>query len=103
MGLAEHPLPRLLAAGVACSIGPDDPLLFGCNLLDEFIACRIEMGLSDAELAACARSSFIHSRAPEAVKKQGLEGIAKWLADEDPEDVNVKRQKVTNNSTGSSA
>merc|ERR1712070_796174 len=34
--LAEHPLPRLLAAGVPCSIAPDDPLLFGCDLLSEY-------------------------------------------------------------------
>lgn len=78
--LGEHPLPRLLAAGVACSISSDDPLLFGCNLLSEFAACRREMGLSDAELAACARTSFVHSRAPEDVKARGLEGVTAWLA-----------------------
>lgn len=79
--LVEHPLPRLLAAGVPCSIGSDDPLLFGCSLLEEFTACRRDIGLSDAELAACARFSFIHSRAPEELKKRGVEGVDKWLAD----------------------
>jgi len=30
--LAEHPLPRLLAAGVQCSISSDDPVLMGTSL-----------------------------------------------------------------------
>ena len=30
--LAEHPLPRLLAAGVRCSISSDDPVLMGTSL-----------------------------------------------------------------------
>ncbi len=30
--LAEHPLPRLLAAGVKCSISSDDPVLMGTTL-----------------------------------------------------------------------
>merc|ERR1740129_777791 len=77
--VAEHPLPRLLAAGVPCSIGPDDPLLFGCDLLDEYTVCRDEMGLSDAELAACARFSFVYSCAPKDIKERGVQDITKWL------------------------
>ena len=30
--LAEHPLPELLAAGVACTINTDDPAMFGSDL-----------------------------------------------------------------------
>src|SRR5207302_383561 len=30
--LADHPLPRLVAAGVTCSIGTDDPAMFGTDL-----------------------------------------------------------------------
>lgn len=33
--LAEHPLPRLLAAGVACSIASDDPAFFATDLARE--------------------------------------------------------------------
>ena len=33
--LAEHPLPRLVAAGVRCSISTDDPALFGTDLSRE--------------------------------------------------------------------
>jgi len=80
--LEEHPLPRLLRAGVACSVNSDDPLLFGCSLLSEYRCCREQLGLSDAELASCARASFEHSRAPEELKRRGLAGVERWLAAE---------------------
>jgi aminodeoxyfutalosine deaminase len=34
--LAEHPLPALLAAGVACSVNTDDPAMFGTDLGQEY-------------------------------------------------------------------
>jgi len=77
--LDAHPLPQLLAAGVKCSINADDPLLFGCGLLSEFEVCRTELGMSDAALAACARTSFEHGRCPDALRQRGLDGIAAWL------------------------
>ncbi len=45
--LAEHPLPRLLEAGIQCSLNGDDPLLFGPVLLEEYELARSEMGLDD--------------------------------------------------------
>jgi aminodeoxyfutalosine deaminase len=60
--LDEHPLPKLAAAGVRCSISTDDPALFGTDLtrdcetavglgLDpqDFYAAGIEGALCDAE------------------------------------------------------
>jgi adenosine deaminase len=74
-----HPLPRLLEAGVPCTLGSDDPLLFGASLLDEFALCRDAMGQDDASLAAMARASFLHSGAPEPVKRAGVAAVAAWL------------------------
>jgi aminodeoxyfutalosine deaminase len=34
--LAEHPLPRLVEAGVRCSISTDDPAMFGTDLSSEY-------------------------------------------------------------------
>jgi aminodeoxyfutalosine deaminase len=36
--LAEHPLPRLMAAGVTCSLSTDDPAMFGTDLSMEYAA-----------------------------------------------------------------
>lgn len=76
----EHPLPRFLRAGVPCTLGSDDPLLFGPDLVDEFILCREQMELNDEQLAAMARTSFAHSGAPEQLKKAGLAAVDDWLA-----------------------
>lgn len=77
---AEHPLSRLMEAGVPCTLGSDDPLLFGPDLVEEFTLCREEMAMSDEQLAALARTSFIHSGAPDDVKKAGVEAVDTWLS-----------------------
>jgi aminodeoxyfutalosine deaminase len=43
--LAEHPLPRLVAAGVACSVSTDDPAMFGTDLTADYAAAR-QLGVS---------------------------------------------------------
>jgi len=43
--LAEHPLPRLVAAGVACSISTDDPAMFDTDLTREYEAAT-SLGLA---------------------------------------------------------
>jgi aminodeoxyfutalosine deaminase len=54
--LAEHPLPKLVAAGVKCSISTDDPAMFDTDLTRDYEAAR-ELGLE-----------------PEAAFQAGLEG-----------------------------
>jgi len=75
----EHPLRALTEAGVPCTLGSDDPLLFGPNLVDEFVLCRDQMGLSDEQLAAMARTSFRHSGAPDPIKMAGISAVDAWL------------------------
>ncbi|MCJ1697801.1 adenosine deaminase [Rathayibacter caricis] len=77
--LAEHPLPLLLDAGVACSINADDPTLFGSGLLDEYVVCREVLGLTDEQLAACARTSIEFSAATDRTRAAAIDGIARWL------------------------
>jgi adenosine deaminase len=61
--LEEHPLPRLLRAGVPVSINTDDPGVFDVTLPSEMEVCRKQMGMTDAEIDACMahaeRASFI--------------------------------------------
>lgn len=78
--MAEHPLPDLLAAGVACSLNADDPLLFGPGLLDEYRLCRDELGLDDATLARIAHCSIDASGAPDHLKFTAGHSIDAWLA-----------------------
>lgn len=78
---AEHPLPDLLAAGVRCSLNTDDPLLFGCGLLEEYELCRAEMGLDDQAMAAMATASLEASGASPELIERGLTTIRDWLDD----------------------
>ena len=77
--LAEHTLPRLLDAGVRCSVNGDDPLLFGPGLLDEYELCRREFGFDDERMAFIARCSIECGGAPDSVKQAALAGIDSWL------------------------
>ncbi|HEX4362853.1 MAG TPA: adenosine deaminase [Pseudonocardia sp.] len=78
--LAEHPLARLLAAGVRCTLNGDDPLLFGPGVLGEYQVARDTLGLSDDQLAALARTSIEASGAPPALVTTGLAGVDTWLS-----------------------
>ncbi|WP_219905644.1 adenosine deaminase [Glaciihabitans tibetensis] len=77
--IAEHPLPRLLAAGVRCSINADDPIIFGPNILAEYELCRAELGLTDEQLADCAWTSIETTAAPDEVKSAARRRIDAWL------------------------
>lgn len=79
--LEEHPLPRLLEAGVRCSLGADDPLLFGVDVVDEYVAAHERMGVSVARLVGVARASIESSFAPGDVKRDALARVEAWRLD----------------------
>ena len=56
--IEEHPLSAFVEAGIPCTLGSDDPLLFGPNLVDEFVLCRKGIGFDDRQLASLARKQF---------------------------------------------
>ncbi|MDX2357697.1 adenosine deaminase [Dietzia sp. PP-33] len=76
--LEEHPLPTLLDAGVRCSIGADDPLLFGVDVVDEYVLAHERMGITHTRLADVARTSVESSFAPAELKRDALAGIDAW-------------------------
>ncbi|WP_130796149.1 adenosine deaminase [Streptomyces otsuchiensis] len=55
--LADHPLPRLVAAGVPVTINSDDPPMFGTDLTSEYLVAARLLELDEAGLAALARSA----------------------------------------------
>jgi adenosine deaminase len=77
--IEDHPLPRLLEAGIRCSLNSDDPLLFGPNLLEEYELARTGMGLDDAALADIARASIEGAGAPAELKESALRAINRWV------------------------
>ncbi|GAA3744648.1 adenosine deaminase [Salinactinospora qingdaonensis] len=77
--LDEHPLPRLLDAGVLCSLGSDDPLLFETSLLTEYQNARAQLSLTDPQLAALARTSICASGAPDELITSAAAGVTTWL------------------------
>lgn len=77
--IGEHPLTRLLDAGVRCSINADDPILFGPDILAEYQLCRTSLGMSDEQLAACAWTSIETTLASSEVKAAAKADIDAWL------------------------
>jgi adenosine deaminase len=82
--LSRHPLPRLLDAGVRCSLGTDDPLMFGVSLTDEYQTARETLGLTDEQLAEIARTSIQTSDAPAELITAIVARIGDWEAPDDP-------------------
>ena len=66
--LADHPLPALVAAGVAVSINSDDPPMFSTTLNREYAIAADLLGLDRAGVADLARAAVAHSFAPAATK-----------------------------------
>jgi aminodeoxyfutalosine deaminase len=59
--LAEHPIARLVEAGVPISVNSDDPPMFGTTLEGEYAAAAELLGLDRAGVAELARSAVRQS------------------------------------------
>jgi len=77
--LAEHPLPKLAAAGLNVTINTDDPAISGITLSDEYRLAVEVLGLSPGALRerilAAARAAFL----PEAERAALIERIRRRL------------------------
>jgi adenosine deaminase len=56
--MEDHPLARMLAAGLAVTINSDDPAYFGGYIGDNYAAVAAALGLSREQIAAIARTSL---------------------------------------------
>jgi adenosine deaminase len=74
--LADHPLVRMLDAGLAATVNSDDPAYFGGYLHDNVVAVTRTLGLTAAQRRQLAENSFRASFLPEADKARYLAELA---------------------------
>lgn len=74
--LAEHPIRRLLAAGVRCTVSTDDPLIFGNTLTDEYAGLATDAGFARRELVQLAQNGFDAGTMSAAVRERALGELA---------------------------
>lgn len=67
---ALHPLDRLRAAGVRVSLNTDDPLIYGCDLVGEYVSTARTFGWGKDELVSVARTSVDSCFAEEGRRKE---------------------------------
>lgn len=73
--LAQHPLPRMIDAGLNVTLNSDDPPMFDTDLANEYRAVAGEFGLGVAELADLARAGVRASFLDEAGRERLIEEI----------------------------
>jgi adenosine deaminase len=74
----EHPLPRLVAAGVRVTLGSDDPPYFGASIGGEYALCRERMGFGDEMLLAITRTAIEAAFCEETLKEALIRRVLGW-------------------------
>jgi aminodeoxyfutalosine deaminase len=81
--LQEHPLPRMMEAGLLVTLNSDDPPMFGTDLLAEYRAAH-RLGLDADGLAQLARNSinasFLNTASKAAVVTEIDQTLRTWKA-----------------------
>jgi adenosine deaminase len=77
--LADHPLRRMLEAGLVATCNSDDPAYFGGYVGDNFRETAVALSLTDAELIALARNSFEASFIDDADRDRHLAEIDSFV------------------------
>lgn len=78
-GLAQHPAPRLLAAGVPITLNADDPLWFSAGITDQYEVARDDWGLPDEAIASFARAGALAAGMTAGTRDRLLNGVEAWL------------------------
>ncbi|MFI6519431.1 adenosine deaminase [Spirillospora sp. NPDC050679] len=73
--LADHPLPRMLEAGLLVTVNSDDPSYFGGYVDDNFRGLREELGLGEEDLRRLAANSFRASFLSEREREAHLKAV----------------------------
>ncbi|MCK5424458.1 MAG: adenosine deaminase [Emcibacter sp.] len=78
--LEEHPIKRMLQAGLRATINSDDPSYFDGYLNDNYVAVAEAVNLDKADLVTLAKNSFSGSFLSEKEISQHLEQIDSYTA-----------------------
>ena len=73
---AEHPLRRLLEAGVHVALSADDPVLFGTTTRGEYRFARETLGLDEAQLRKLAGNAWRGAFCSREERERGLKAVA---------------------------
>jgi adenosine deaminase len=76
--LVDHPLPRLIEAGVPVSLNTDCPLFLGTTTVREYALASSAFGLAPDALAGIARTSLETSSCPADRRARALADVADW-------------------------
>ncbi|HEY9153547.1 MAG TPA: adenosine deaminase, partial [Opitutaceae bacterium] len=78
--LATHPLRKLIAAGVRCTISTDDPLVFNNTIIKEYTGLANEAGFTTSDLARLVRNGWEVALVPENIRSDAFREIGQLLA-----------------------
>lgn len=56
--MAEHPIRRLMEAGIRCTVSTDDPLCFANSITEEYAVLAAELDFTRADLGRVARNGW---------------------------------------------
>jgi adenosine deaminase len=77
--VAEHPIRKLLHAGVRTTLNTDDPGLMGIDLVHEWAVARAEIGFTDEDFRAVTRNALQSSFLPPETKAEVRARHFGWL------------------------
>lgn len=76
--MREHPIRKLMQAGVRCTVSTDDPLNFANTVNDEYAALAGELAFTRAELAQVAKNGWEIADLPGAEKAKRIAEIERF-------------------------
>jgi adenosine deaminase len=74
--LEDHPLPRLLDAGVVVTLSADDPVFFGTTTRGEYRLARERLGFGDRTLRRLAENAWRAAFCSQQRREDGLRRLA---------------------------
>lgn len=77
--MKNHPLKKMLNAGLLATVNSDDPAYFGGYVNENFFAAAVALNLSKEEITVLAKNSFKASFLDENKKKEMIEKIDRYF------------------------